>query len=301
MRVHRADPAAAVAWFDGQARPYRPASSDGAAVLAAYRDYARGVLLRRYHREFPGSVALLEWEREAGKIVGRDHERLSAAGRRGARRSADVRQSARVERNRDIWRWFREGRGPLAIMADVGESYPSLAIGVRRIYGIVAERRERAKVRRAVKVERRAAARRRERVRRDALAVARLKARDYGSRGRADGCGAAVRHVAASLGVSPATVRRAWARAAAAGEVFHARYTDALAAWRGRSGRAGPGPRHAIVIGVGGAAGSRFRAALGLATVEPAAPTLPARCEPRPLWEICACATSPRVTGLLVL
>ena len=177
-----------------------------AEVLEAFNAYMGGVVFKRLERQaapglwtFPaaGSDTLADWQRRAGVVVGRDGERLSAKGRRGAARSADVRQSARRPRNAAIWRWARDGRGLIVIVENLKRHYPDFAVGLRRVQQILAVCRAAADRRRRTKAGRAAAERKRARARRDAIIVQRLEA------------GGMVRWVARHMDVSPATVRRA--------------------------------------------------------------------------------------------
>ena len=201
MRLHRRDPAAAVRLLRPDYRPAFP--DDPAAALDAYRAWMQCEVFPRWRWEFPSrnGAALRRWERRAGVIVRDDAVRLSRCGRRGGVESGARRHRARRPRDLDVWKWHRTGRGTLAIVGDIAADWPELQIGPRRVQQIVAERRERARARRRVKVERAAAERRRCRARRDAEIAQRVRA------------GGNVARAARSVGVSPATGRRACAAA----------------------------------------------------------------------------------------
>lgn len=178
--------------------------TDPAAVVDAYRAVMRCGVFPRWRWEFPRAGVLRQWERDAGRIVGADHARLSACGRRGAARSATVRRCRRRPRNAAIWRWHRDGRGTLVIMADIAADWPELQIGPRRIQQIVAGRERAARCRRDTKAARAAEARRREQIRRDTRAAATVVQRVRAAGDTADEPSARRRvdRVARSVGVS---------------------------------------------------------------------------------------------------
>lgn len=220
MRIHRESPARAARLLLAHYRPgdvpeairdaYRRLSdnpTDPAAVLTAYRAVMAHGVFPRFRWEFPtDGDTLAKWERSAGRIVGADHERLSGCGRRGAARSAAVRRSRRRPRDAAIWRWYRDGRGTLVIMADVAADWPELTIGPRRIQQIVREREQSARCRRDTKAARTAERRRRERTRRDSRAAATVVQRVRAAGDTADEPSARRRvdRVARSVGVSRA-------------------------------------------------------------------------------------------------
>lgn len=198
IRVHAIEPAQAVLLFPSAGRP---STDSAAAVLDGWR-VATARVFKRYHVP-PAEInkCLAQVQSKAVRIIDGDVERLSARGCRAAARSAEARCARCAPRDRDVWRWRRrDGLSVDAIVARVAVEYLDLSIGRRRVYQLIAVRADAAKAKRRAKLKRREARRRRARVRRDALAV-QLLDRHVGPR--------RVCTVAAMVGCSPATVRRA--------------------------------------------------------------------------------------------
>ena len=194
IRAEAIEPAHARALFPVASRPPSDSAAD---LLDGWLTAAARVFDRCHVPAAQTPDAIERAQAKAVRIVDGDAERLSARGCRAAARSAAVRRARLAPRDRDVWRWRRAGASVGAIVARVAVEYPDLAIGRRRVYQIVECRADAAKAKRRLKSKRRAAERRRVKVRRDALAVQLL---DRHVR---------VPTVAAIVGCSPATVRRA--------------------------------------------------------------------------------------------